>query len=309
MNLFYGIVEQDWDPEQLGRVQVRIVGKHTANRTDPSQPDYMPVEDLPWAQTLQKGTLISNESGMFSVPKNGTCVIISFMDEEEQLPIILGSVAKIPETLPDFTQGFSDPNGINPTEESLGTSPVSGYATGNPVPDGVVNKANDAEVGVVCVDQIWNEPVTPFAPIYPANLVIQSGQQVIELDSTPFAERLNFQHVIGSFMEMHPDGTRVTKSKSDDVLVVEGDRNILVKGGSNVTVRGITSGYNLESTRDIKMKSVLGGVDIEGKTNIDISAPILINVDTEGILTISAATAIINIDGVCIISASLITLN
>jgi hypothetical protein len=57
------------------------------------------------------------------------------------------------------------------------------------------------------------------------------------------------------------------------------------------------------------MKSVLGGVDIEGKTNIDISAPILINVDTDGILTISAATAIINIDGVCIISASLITLN
>ncbi len=63
MNLFYGIVEQDWDPEQLGRVQVRIVGKHTENRTDDTQPDYMPVEDLPWAQTLQKGTLISNESG------------------------------------------------------------------------------------------------------------------------------------------------------------------------------------------------------------------------------------------------------
>jgi len=309
MNLFYGIVEQDWDPEMLGRVQVRIVGKHTANRTDPTQPDYMPVEDLPWAQTLQKGTTISNESGMFSVPKNGTCVIVSFMDEEEQFPIILGSVPKIPETLPDFEQGFSDPLGVNPTPESLGVSPISNYATGVPVPEGVVNKANDAEIGVVCVDDIWNEPVTPFAPIYPNNLVLQSNKQVLELDGTPLAERINFQHIIGSFMEMHPDGSRVTKSKADDVLVVEGDRNILVKGGSHVTVRGVASGYNLEATRDIKMKSVLGAVEMEATTNVDISAPILINVDTDGILTISAATAIIDIDGVCIISASLITLN
>jgi hypothetical protein len=300
MNLFYGVVENNWDPEMLGRVQVRIVGKHTENRADPTLPEYLPVEDLPWAQTMQTGSTISNQ-GNFAIPLNGSVVIVSFMDEEEQKPVILGSVPKLPETMPDFTQGFTDPTGVNPTAESIGVSPISNYATGNPPPQGVINKANDAEIGVVCVDNIWNEPVTPFAPVYPSNLVIQQGEQVFELDATPFAERINFQHIIGAFMEIHPDGTRVTKTKSDDVLVVEGDRNILVKGGSNVTVRGISSGYNLEATRSIKMKSVT--------ENIEMEAPLQITVDTDGILTINAATALIDVTGACIISASLITLN
>lgn len=300
MNLFYGVVENNWDPEMLGRVQVRIVGKHTANRTDDTQPDYMPVEDLPWAQTMQTGSTISNQ-GNFAIPLNGSVVIVSFMDLEEQKPVIMGSVPKIPEALPDFTQGFSDPNGVNPTEESIGVSPISNYATGVPIPQGVENKVNDAEIGVICVDNVWSEPVTPFAPIYPSNLVIQQGEQVFELDATPLAERINFQHIIGSFMEMHPDGTRVTKSKADDYLIIEGDRDILVKGGSNITVRGITTGYNLEASRSIKLKSVA--------ENIELEAPLQIKVDTNGLLLISAGTALIDIDGACIINASLITLN
>ena len=177
------------------------------------------------------------------------------------------------------------------------------------MPQGVVDKASDAEIGVICVDNVWNEPVTPFSPVYPSNLVIQQGNQVFELDSTPLAERINFQHVIGSFMELHPDGTRVTKVKSDDVLVVEGERDILVKGPSNITIRGVSSGYNLEATRDIKMKSVLGNIEMEAEAQIDLKATLNINIDADGILTISAATALIDIDGACIINASLITLN
>jgi len=301
MNLHYGIVENNFDPELLGRVQVRIVGKHTENRIDPTQRDYLPVTDLPWAQTLQMGTTISNESSNFSVPKNGTVVVLSFIDEEEQMPIILGSVPKIPETLPDFTQGFSDPNGENPTLESLGTSPISNYATGNPVPTGVTDKLADTESNVICVDEVWSEPPTPFAPVYPYNQVIQSGQNVFELDSTPFAERINLQHVAVSFKEIHPDGSEVVKIKGEEYLIVEGDRNILIKGGNNITVRGLTSGYNLEATRDIKMKSVAG--------QVEITAPISITLDTDGVLNINAASGLITIDGALIVTASIISLN
>lgn len=316
MKLYYGVVENNWDPEMLARVQVRIVGMHTDNRTDDTQSDYMPVEDLPWAQVMQTGSSISNQ-GNVAIPINGSVVIISFMDAEEQIPVILGSVPKLPEALPDFTKGFSDPLGVNPTEESIGVSPISNYATGVPPPDGVINKANDVETGVICVDDTWSEPVTPFAPIYPNNLVIQQGQQVFELDATPFAERINFQHITGSFMEMHPTGDRVSKSKGDDVLVVEGDRNILVKGGSHITIRGFTSGHNVEATRDIKFKSVTGSFKANAFTDAEIEAEgitslkgtLAISVDTDGILTIDAATAFIDITGICVISASLITLN
>ena len=309
-DLFYGIVENNFDPETLGRVQVRIVGKHTENRIDSTQRDYLPVTDLPWAQTLQMGTTISNESSNFSVPKNGTVVVLSFIDEEEQMPIILGSVPKIPETLPDFTQGFTDPNGENPTVESLGTSPISNYATGNPVPTGVTDKLADTESNVVCVDEVWSEPPTPFAPVYPYNQVIQSGQNVFELDSTPFAERINLQHVAGSFKEIHPDGSEVVKIKGEEYLIVEGDRNILIKGGSNITVRGLTSGHNLEATSDIKMKSVVGNIELESSAGMaEITAPISITLDTDGILNINAASGLITIDGTLIVTASIISLN
>lgn len=300
MKLYYGVVENSWDPEMLARVQVRIVGLHTDNRTDETQPDYMPVEDLPWAQVMQTGSTISNQ-GNVAIPMNGSVVIISFMDAEEQIPVILGSVPKLPEGLPDFTKGFSDPLGVNPTEESIGVSPLSNYATGNPIPAGVEKKANEAEVAVVCVNNVWSEPIAPFAPIYPMNLVFQQGEQVFELDATPLAERINFQHIIGSFVEMHPNGDKVSKSKGSDYIVVEGDQNILVKGASNITVRGLTSGHNVDAVSDINMKSRTG--------SFEATAPLYIKIDTDGVLTIDAATAFIDITGLCVISASLITLN
>lgn len=310
MNLHYGVVENAFDPEKLGRVQVRIVGKHTENRIDPTQRDYLPVTDLPWAQTLQVGTTISNESSGFAVPKNGTVVVLSFIDEEEQMPIILGSVPKIPETLPDFTQGFTDPNGENPSIESLGTSPISNYATGNPVPTGVTEKINNVESNVICVDEVWSEPPTPFSPIYPFNQVMQSGLNVFELDSTPGAERINLQHVTGSFKEVHPDGSEVVKIKGEEYLIVEGDRNILIKGGSNITVRGLTSGFNVEATRDVHMKSVAGNVKLEAEVGaVELTSPTSIIVDTDGVLTISALSGSIIIDGILLVSASVISLN
>jgi hypothetical protein len=290
MRLYYGIVENNIDSEKLGRVQVRIIGKHTENRTDSTQTDYMPVADLPWAQTLQSGTIMSNESSQFSVPKNGTVVVLSYIDDEEQFPIILGSVAKIPETLPDFTKGFSDPNGVNPTEDSLGTSPISNYATGSPVPDAVIAKKSEVETGVECIDETWDEPETTFDPEYPDNLVIQSGDNVLELDRSSGKERINLQHKSGSFKEIHPDGIQVTKIKGEEFIIVEGDRNILIKGGSNITVQGVT-GFNVESTK-MHLKSATS-----------------IIVDADGALTINAATGTISIDGMLMVTASMISLN
>lgn len=294
MKLYYGVVENNVDPEFLGRVQVRIVGMHTENRLDPTQQDYMPVTDLPWAQVMQPGTTISQQ-GSFAIPKNGTVVVLSFMDAEEQKPVILGSVPKLPETLPDFTQGFTDPNGVNPTAESIGTSPVSNYATGVPVPDAVTEKKLDVEVGVTCINAVWNEPPTPFAPQYPLNLVIQNGEHVFELDDTPSKKRINLQHESGTFTETHPTGIQVKKVKGTEYIIIDGDRNILVKAGSNVTVDGIS---NTEALA-LNMKGAT--VELNGTTSI--------LVDTDGVLQINAATGVISVDGNLIVSASLISLN
>jgi hypothetical protein len=40
---FNGVVEDRQDPQYLGRVRVRCIGFHTANKTE------LPTADLPWA--------------------------------------------------------------------------------------------------------------------------------------------------------------------------------------------------------------------------------------------------------------------
>jgi hypothetical protein len=189
--------------------------------------------------------------------------------------------------LPDFTKGFSDPSGVNPTVTSLGSSPVSNYATGSPTPLAVTQK-KVVEPIVTCVNETWSEPPTTFKPTFPKNLVIQSGDQVIELDDTPLNNRVNIQHSSGTFEETHPTGIRVTKIKGVEYVIVEGNRNILVKGKSNITALA----SNIESLTELNLKSLSS-----------------LTIDTDGLLTITAGTAIIDIDGMLMIKASMISLN
>ena len=44
-----GVVEDNNDPEQLGRVRVRCIGIHTEDREE------LPTEDLPWAWLSARG--------------------------------------------------------------------------------------------------------------------------------------------------------------------------------------------------------------------------------------------------------------
>ena len=100
MELYYGIVENRKDPLKLGRCQVRIVGLHTEDKT------VLPTEDLPWAFPVSPITS-ANTSGIGTTPLGpveGTWVLISFMDPDCQIPMMvgtLGGVAQIPNATDD----------------------------------------------------------------------------------------------------------------------------------------------------------------------------------------------------------------
>ena len=49
-NFFIGVVEDRADPEQMGRVRVRIFGIHTADKVK------IPTDSLPWAQVTMPVT-------------------------------------------------------------------------------------------------------------------------------------------------------------------------------------------------------------------------------------------------------------
>lgn len=94
MEVYVGCVENRLDPLKLGRCQVRVVGLHTEDKNT------LPTLDLPWAYPM--GPI--NSAAMSGIghspvgPVEGTWVIVSFMDQDQQQPIILGTIGGIPQS-------------------------------------------------------------------------------------------------------------------------------------------------------------------------------------------------------------------
>ena len=88
---FVGIVTDNLDPKELGRVKVRIHGVHSPNTEE------VPFESLPWAYAMLP-TTEGGTSGIGKIPQllPGARVFGIFMDgETSQLPLILGSLPKV----------------------------------------------------------------------------------------------------------------------------------------------------------------------------------------------------------------------
>ena len=88
-NWWIGVVEDRMDPEQCGRVRVRIYGYHT------DQKEFLPTKDLPWAVPILPITSAST-SGKGTAPigpVTGSWVIGFFLDGEDmQQPAIFGTI-------------------------------------------------------------------------------------------------------------------------------------------------------------------------------------------------------------------------
>ena len=304
MNLFYCIIENIIDPDKLGRVQIRVIGKDTDNRTDTTKSSYLPVEDLIWANCIfpvQSG----NISGQcdFAVPANGSVGVCAFLDKYEQHAILLGTVPKFVENLPDFNSGFSDPDGINPKSDFVGESQISRLARNENINlTFVPDKIENVETDVKCSSsKKWSEPETPYDVEYPMNRVIETpAGHVIELDSTDGAERIHIYHKSGTFTEYHPNGDiveKVTGKKyditiSDKNILVKGDYNIKIEGDENKNVEGdintlLTGKFGLKNA-DANLYTVLSTILTRMKSLKTFGSPTQHQISTEDITAIEA---------------------
>ena len=105
------------------------------------------------------------------------------------------------------------------------------------------------------VSTLWNEPNPRYggvkdsatdylksvkaASMYPYNHVRMSESgHVEEWDDTETAERLHRYHRTGTFEEIQPDGTKVTKIVGNEYEVTLGYKDVLISGTCNVTIEG-----------------------------------------------------------------------
>ena len=254
--IFLGVVENYVDPLKIDRCQVRIFGKHSDDRS------VYPVSDLPWAMNTVKGLI------------NGNWVVIAFLDPEEQKPIILGKIDRLVESLPNFSSGFSDPNGNYPSV--AGESSVSRLERNENISGTIIqSKKDNAKTGIQCGDETWDEPQTPYNAEYPKNRVIETGSHVIELDDTEGSERVHIYHKSGTFIEMHPNGDMVEVIRAKKFLIIDGDNNIIIGGNRLETIGGgetkSVAGTSIEKV-NIKESESSGNYKITVGGNAEIVA-------------------------------------
>jgi hypothetical protein len=240
MNLHMGVVEDRMDPEQMGRVRVRIFGLHSPNKQE------VPTNTLPWATVLMPTTSTST-SGLGFNPflVEGTWVALTFNDDAYQDPIILGTVAGKPAQKRSADVGFSDPNGEYPRylDEPDTNKLARGINTIPHEPDAAIS-----------------EPANPYAAEYPFNRVYESESgHVKEYDDTTDAERIREHHRSGTEYEIHPNGDRVVTVVGDGYRVVAGNDSVHVSGNVNLIIDGNCT-TRIEGNWD---------VDVTGEVSID----------------------------------------
>jgi hypothetical protein len=271
--IYSGICEDNNDIEyKLGRIKVRIHGKHTEIKAGVNDHKLLSVDDLPWALPAYP---INTQSidGMsdFQVPANGSTVLVIFLDQDEQTPIYFATLPKIATTRPDFSTGFSDPDKVHPKDNYLKESPISRLARNEKIDQTIVQTKKDNVItGIDCKTTSFDEPTTPYATVYPNNRVIETKSgHFIEIDDTDGAERIHLYHRAGTFEETYPDGSKVVKTNGKRTTLILGDDNIKISGNNNIHIDG-DDNEHIVGNRNIQIDQN-ENTDISGSETRNIS--------------------------------------
>ena len=152
-----------------------------------------------------------------------------------QAPIILGVFPGIPqggETSKGFSGGSHYPIG-EPTTSRL-------YRNEKIDQTIIARHDNNLDTGVPTASGgSWSEPASSYNTKPPYNNVTETlSGHILEMDDTPGAERIHLNHKTNTFMEIGPDGRKVTKVQGVNYEIYVSDNNVHVKGQCNITVDG-----------------------------------------------------------------------
>jgi len=246
---WFGVVEDIADPLKIGRCRVRVFGYHTSDKSA------LPTEKLPWATVVLPPTSASM-GGVGTNPGllTGSHVFGFFLDgKDAQKPVILGSIAGIPEEKISTSEGFSDPLGVFPLNKSVNglstikESDVNRLARNENTEKTILKLRKDKldKDFPVAFSSTKSEPESPSDVKYGLNQVKATvSGHVEEWDDSPKKERILQYHNSGTFTEIgngwkeDPNGTRVLRVVGNNYEVIHKDNNIHIRGACNVTIDG-----------------------------------------------------------------------
>lgn len=308
---FTGVVEDRNDPMKLGRVRVRVLGIHTDDKNQ------IKTEDLPWAFPMQPITSAAmNGIGQTPIgPVEGTWVVGFFRDGDNcQEPIIMGTLAGVPQLKANKDKGFNDPQGNYPKKDFLQEQDTNRLARNEPeeIKNTIVEQKKNARLKdqrIYALDdtKTWSEPETPYKAKYPYNKVFESESgHIFEFDDTPKLgqdgkpekdgyERIHLYHRKGTFLEIHPDGTEVTKIVGDKHEIVVKNDTVFIQGSCAVYIQGDSSfvcagNVKAEVGKNLDVQVKEGSATITASKNIDITAIEFVNINvSNGDATITSS--------------------
>jgi len=304
---WHGVVEDINDPLMLGRCRVRIYGFHTENK------DLIPTGSLPWAAVMQPITSAAT-SGKGTSPTGmlpGTWVVGFFRDgPHAQDPIVIGTIAGYP--FPDENGkykdpelGFYDPSGTYPLDSYAGEQDTNRLVRAENLDKTILADKNAARIPNVptALTGNWQEPPSAYGATYPYNHVHESESgHIFEIDDTPSKERLHRYHRAGTFEEIGPTGSRLTKIVGDDYEIVIGSKSAMIKGNVVYTNEGraqfkVGRDFYLEIDGDLRTL-VHGNVVMHTKGSFVHKVSGSYTLASEGNMTLVAPRIDLNPDGI-----------
>jgi hypothetical protein len=204
-------------------------------------------------------------------------------------------------------EGFADPNKVYPTPSYIGLPDTNKLATQDKSHTIFNNKTNNLVSGIKIANEstTWSEPDYAYAARYPHNQVIETeAGHIVELDSTPNAERIHIYHKKGTYIEVDVNGSMVKKVMGDNFELIDNNGHLNVKGAYTMTVNGATK-ILIENNADIEVD---GDVNVVGHGSTTVESAKEIGVIGKNIIVSGKESLSLISDGAVNIQGSDITL-